>query len=250
MDAKVVCMLVFCWVVLFAVTARAQTTVVVVPMGGATGDAVAADVVEGKTFSSKVGKGLTGSRSPGVLGRTGQTLCYDPACTVPPCDPIPCAGTGEDGELQKGVAVSPRFVYNGDGTVTDKLTGLVWLREGNCNTFFAGDATGQNSRPWSAALAAADQLAAGYCGLTDGSVAEDWRLPNLRELQSLIDFSQVNPALPPSHPFLNTVSSYYWSSTTLAISTAGAWRVYFGNGTVTSDVKSNSYNVRAVRGGQ
>ena len=245
-------LLVFCWVVLFGVAAQAQTRVVVVPMGGATGDAVAADVVAGKTFSSKAGKGLTGVRSPGVLGKTGQTLCYDPACTVAPCNPVACAGTGEDGESQTGEAVSPRFVNNGNGTVTDNLTGLIWLREGNCTIFFAGDVTGVNPRPWEKALAAAQQLAAGYCDLSDGSVAGDWRLPNLRELQSLIDYSQFDPSLPPGHPFLNTVSSSYWSSTTNAYFTDYAWVMSFDGGDSGILRKSDiiSYYVRAVRGGK
>lgn len=254
MNVNVARMLVFCYVVLVAVAAQGQTRVVVVPMGGAPGDAVAADVVEGKTFSSKAGKGLTGTRSPGVLGKTGQTLCYDPACTVAPCNPVACASTAEDGESQTGVAVSPRFTDNDDGTVTDNLTGLIWLREGNCTAFFASDGIGHNDRPWQAALAAAQQLASGYCGLTDGSVAGDWRLPNLRELLSLIDFSQISPALPAGHPFLNTVSSlpsYYWSSTTVAGYTYGAWLVDFSLGVVSNDFKSSGSNyVRAVRGGQ
>ena len=247
---KVVHVLVFCWVVLFGVAAQAQPRVVVVPLGGATGDAVAGDVVEGKTFSSKAGKGLTGTRSPGVLGATGQTLCYDPACTTYFCPTFACAGTGEDGEWHKGVTVSPRFADNNDGTITDKLTGLIWLREGNCTSFFSGDTTGGNARTWRQALEAAQKLSSGYCGLTDGSVAGDWRLPNLRELQSLIDYGQVNPALPVGHPFLNTVSSHYWSSTTLAGNTSDAWRVYFYDGYDGNGSKSDSYYVRAVRGGQ
>jgi len=230
--------------------AEAQNKVVVVPMGGATGDAVPADVVEGKTFSSKVGKGLTGTRSPGVLGRTGQTLCYDPACTVAPCDQVDCAGTGEDGELQTGVTVLPRFTDNSDGTVTDRLTGLVWLQEWSCFSFFADDFTGTNQRTWEAALAAADQLASGYCGLTDGSVAGNWRLPNIRELQSLIDYSQFNPTLPPGHPFIHAWSTYTWSSTTHAYYTHRAWHVSFFSGEVIYSDKSSSCYVRAVRRGQ
>lgn len=245
----VVRLIVFCWAVLFGVAAQAQTRVVVVPMGGATGDAVTGDVVEGKTFSSEAGKGLTGTRSPSVLGATGQTLCYDPACTLPPCDPVACAGTGEDGEWQKGVTVSSRFVNNYDGTVTDKLTGLIWLRECNCTTFFAGDTTGQNARTWQAALGAAQKLASGYCGLTDGSTAGDWRLPNVRELLSLIDYSQLSPALPSGHPFLNTFP-WYWSSTTEANNTDFAWRVDFVIGNSSRHAKSFSNFVQAVRGGQ
>ncbi len=62
------------------------------------------------------------------LPETGQTTCYDTAGTA-----IACAGTGQDGELLKGVAwPSPRFMDNGNGTVTDNLTGLIWLKDANC----------------------------------------------------------------------------------------------------------------------
>ena len=92
-------------------------------------------------------------------------------------EPIDCAGTGQDGEYQAGVSVDPRFTDNGDGTVTDNLTGLIWLKDADCF----------GSRNWTNALSDANTLADGSCGLTDGSVAGDWRLPNVRELQSLID---------------------------------------------------------------
>ena len=63
-------------------------------------------------------------RSP----KTGQTLCYDSLGAV-----VPCAGTGQDGEIKAGVAwPSPRFTDNSNGTVTDNLTGLIWLKNANC----------------------------------------------------------------------------------------------------------------------
>lgn len=59
------------------------------------------------------------------LPQTGQKTCYDTSGNV-----IPCTGTGQDGEIQAGVPwPSPRFTDNGNGTVTDKLTGLMWLKE-------------------------------------------------------------------------------------------------------------------------
>ena len=79
---------------------------------------------------------------------------------------------------EKGVAwPNPRFTDNGNGTVTDNLTGLIWLKNANC--FGAKD--------WAMALSDANTLNNGECGLTDGSVEGDWRLPNVREMQSLID---------------------------------------------------------------
>jgi hypothetical protein len=60
--------------------------------------------------------------------KTGQTTCWDEHG-----EPINCEGTGQDGELQKGVPwPDPRFTDNADGTVTDNLTGLIWLRNADC----------------------------------------------------------------------------------------------------------------------
>lgn len=98
---------------------------------------------------------------------TGQQSYWDASG-----DPISCAGTGRDGELQAGMDwATPRFMDNGDGTVTDILTGLVWLMDANCF----------GPRNWTEALSDANDLSAGTCGLTDGSVPTDWRLPNVKE---------------------------------------------------------------------
>jgi len=173
---------------------------------------------------------------PAPVPKTGQTQSY---------------GDRDDGDLQRGVAwPDPRFTDKGNGTVTDNLTGLVWLKNGNCIQFFSGDSTGKNDRTWAGALTAANNLANGYCGLSDGSVAGDWHLPNLRELQSLIDYRKFIIALPDGHPFTNTVSSWYWSSNTYADWASDAWRVLFLDGQVSYVAKSSSSYVRAVRAGQ
>ena len=75
------------------------------------------------------------------------------------------------------------------------------------------------------ALNDANTLNSGECGLTDGSVQGNWRLPNVRELQSLIDYGRYQPALPSGHPFIGVRSAYYWTSTTYAGSSSYAWRV-------------------------
>jgi len=126
-----------------------------------------------------------------------------------------------------------------NGTITDHLTGLIWLQNANC---FGG----QN---WAAALTAANGLANGQCGLSDGSAAGDWRLPNLRELQSLVDYGNFNPALPAGHPFTNFQTSFYWSSTSVAGSPDGAWVVFFSGGFVGFGNKTDILFVTAVRGG-
>lgn len=242
---------VFFVVLLLITAAQAQDRVVVVPLGSKKeinpiGDATPADVVEGKTFSNSSAAGLIGTRSPGIPAATGQTLCYDASG-----NPIDCAGTGQDGNLLKGAAVTTRFVDNGEGTVTDKLTGLIWLQNSTCAAFFSGDSTGQNARPWQDALDAANQLSSGYCDLGDGSTAGEWRLPNASELRSLIDYSRTGPALPAGHPFVGIDGLFNsWSSTSHAGNTGMAWLVYFFDGASGISNKSGSFNVLAVRSGQ
>jgi hypothetical protein len=83
--------------------------------------------------------------APADLPKTGQTTSYS---------------TGDDGDLERGVAwPSPRFTDNGNGTVKDNLTGLIWLKDANCFS----------RRTWAQALSDANSLANGSCGLTDGS---------------------------------------------------------------------------------
>ncbi len=177
------------------------------------------------------------SGPPAPVAKTGQTESY---------------ATGDDGDLEKGTGMaSGRFVDNNNGTVTDKQTGLIWLKDGACVQFYSGDATGANYRPWATAVDSANQLANGYCGLSDGSAAGDWRLPNVNELLSLIDRASSAPAFPTGCPLAGTtVSSWYWSSTTLANNTDYAWLVEFGYGDDTYTYKSYGYYMRAVRGGQ
>ena len=156
------------------------------------------------------GKGKS-SRIPAPVSQTGMTICTDDVGAE-----IPCEGTGQDGEYQMGVPwLDPRFSDRGDGTVRDNLTGLIWLKDASCTSFFASDNTGLNYRTWSLALTAANSLASDYCGLSDGSVAGDWRLPNVRELESLVDYNSDGPSLPEIHPFtgLNDGGGRYWSST-------------------------------------
>jgi hypothetical protein len=177
--------------------------------------------------------------------QTGQTMCWDAAGS-----PITCTGrTGQDGDIQAGVEWPiPRFTDNKNGTVTDKLTGLIWLQNANC---FAGSGSGIL---WQDALNAANGLAHGSCGLMDKSRAGDWRLPNIKELLSLIDYGQFEPALPTNHPFSNVQSEYfyaYWSSTANWANSHAAWIVLMQHGdTGYSGKSSNTFLVWPVRGGE
>lgn len=135
---------------------------------------------------------------PAPLPKTGQTVIYAP---------------GDDGDLEMGVPwPSPRFTDNANGTVTDNLTGLIWTKDADCDG---------GRRTWYEAIDYCNAMAAGTCGLSDGSVAGDWRLPNVRELHSLIDFGHSLPCLPPGHPFVDVQydgsDDWIWTSTTLAL---------------------------------
>jgi hypothetical protein len=150
--------------------------------------------------------------------------------------------TGDDGDLQKGIAWPvPRFSNNGDGTVTDNQTGLIWLRDA-----YSAEAT----KTWADALTYCNDLADDGSDLTDGSSAGDWRLPNAKEILSLVDFGNSALALPSDNPFLNVQSGHYWSSTTKASGTTKAWSLDMSSGHTYSDfTKTNSCHVWPVRDG-
>lgn len=125
------------------------------------------------------------------------------------------------------------FVDNGNSTVTDTATGLMWQKE-----------TAPGTYTWQQALEYAENLTFPANGYTD------WRLPNINELQTLVDYSRYTPAIyPVFRPHTSNLSSY-WSSTTYASNTSYAWIVSFGYGSVYYDGKSKCYSVRAVRSGQ
>jgi PKD repeat protein len=165
------------------------------------------------------------SNGPAPVEKTRQTTSYAP---------------GDDGAYQKGVQwPSPRWTNNGDGTITDNLTGLIWLRSANC--------FGQ--RTWDQALYDCNTLSAdGTCGLTDGSSAGEWRLPSIKELLSIIDYHAFNPPIS-DNPFINVQPNQYWSSTTYASYTDDAWFASMSEGYIYYGSKSDHLYVWPVRGG-
>ena len=191
--------------------------------------------------------------APARVGETGQTTCYDVDGNV-----IACAGTAQDGDLQTGVAwPNPRFVDNSDGTVTDMLTGLVWLKDASCAELAGTDVDGKAD--WATALTASQGLADGTCGLTDSSEAGAWRLPSRFELESLLDLEYDYPALSNAagtgqwtegDSFAGAQSYYYWSSSSIAGSPSYAWLVSLYSGYVGSSGKTYASYVWPVRGGQ
>jgi hypothetical protein len=192
---------------------------------------------------------LLGLRAP--VPRTGQTMAFS---------------AGDDGALAKGVVwPNPRFtdirapIGLTTGTVKDNLTGLIWLKNANC----AG-----TRREWQTALD--DVASLNFNGKMNGNECgnflvgrqTDWRLPNVRELQSLIDYGSNDPAVPDTagtghwtngDPFVNVQSDLYWSSTAIA-GIGGvaviAWYVNLQEGSVVDDSTMSPSYVWPVRGGQ
>ena len=152
-----------------------------------------------------------------------------------------------------------RFVDNGDGTITDVNTGLMWEKKSDDGSIHDKDTV----HSWDNAFAVhvATLNSSTFAGHTD------WRVPNVQELQSIVDYETFNPSV---DPVFNTgcvpactvttcsctvdlslldVKFDYWSSSTFAISPFGAWRVEFFSGIVLSQFKIFGLFVRAVRGG-
>lgn len=167
--------------------------------------------------------GVTGSS---LITATGQTMCYDGVSVL-----VDCASTrypGQDGAYQKGCAMEGRFVDNSDGTVTDICTGLMWQQEKE-----PGDSA------WMGALQ--------YCDELEFAGHDDWRLPNVRELQSIVDYGRHSPSI---DPVFSEESLWYWSSTTGNGSTDSAWSMHFDDGRVILNFKHIRCFVRAVRDAQ
>jgi hypothetical protein len=176
--------------------------------------------------------------------RTGQAQCRNGQG-----QPIPCAGTGQDGELRKGV--DRGYVDNGDGTITDTRTGLVWEKLSDDGTLHDKDWQYQWPEAFLDKVAKLNQAA--FAGYTD------WRVPSVNELLTLVNYGVGVPAISPA---FNTGCSlgcnvltcsctrtFYWSSTAVAPDPRRAWTVTFFGSTLPVTKGGEYHSVRAVRGG-
>jgi hypothetical protein len=177
---------------------------------------------------------------------TGQVTCYDADGAE-----VECAGTGQDGELQQGLART--FTDHGDGTITDEATGLMWEQLTHDGSIHDMD----NAYAWEDAWVSKIELlnSAMFAGHAD------WRLPNVAELQTLANFGSNDPAawVPFHHDCAGgacdasqcscTASVTHWSSTSYKGDAKYAWGVGFLDGFTIADDKHSANAVRAVRGG-
>ena len=123
-----------------------------------------------------------------------------------------------------------------------KLISLL-SHDANCP---AGTKTWQEALNWVVLL----NFTAIACTDYDALTYSDWRLPNIKELLSLVDCSQSAPSLPSGHPFGSVQSSFYWSSSSVVASPDFAWVVFMSSGNANGDGKTSSSFVWPVRGGQ
>ncbi len=183
--------------------------------------------------SSTIEVALAGCRGgPAVLLATGQVTSY---------------AAGDDGSVLAGAALSYRD--NGDGTVTDNSTGLTWEKKTDANVDL--------NYSWQGGLTYIAELNAMNGGAGFGG-HNDWRLPNIRELLSIVDYSRSNPPIHPAFGPTRGISNYsaYWSSTSWVgyQPESHAWAVEFAD-SYTNLVgalilgKGSFLHVRAVRGG-
>lgn len=140
---------------------------------------------------------------------------------------------------------TPTFTDNGDGTITDSITGLMWPKDGN-----SAGANNGNVATQQQILAFITQLnlGTGFAGHTD------WRLPNYKELSSIIDYNKSAPTI--YSEFVNIKANKYWTSSnsTVRAGLYRGWHVDFATAetgqTNYTDVASSAYYLLAVRGPQ
>jgi len=144
--------------------------------------------------------------------QTGQQKCYDEKG-----DFIDCSGTGQDGEFQSGIQVPGHRFEANDRTITDTFTNRMWLKDANIYN---------EPLNWQSAIneieAINQEKIFGY---------NNWRLPGIRDLESLTDLGQHSPALSTNHPF-DRIQEFYWSSTASAYDSDYAWALYTKDGVV------------------
>jgi len=191
------------------------------------------------------------TQSSGLLS-TGQAQCDDGSGTLGTC---PGSPRGQDGEIKAGAPLT--YTDNGNGTISDSVTGLTWEKLSSDGSIHRVDNTYTWANAFSAKIAALNTTPcfAGHC---------DWRLPNRRELESLVDLGRVTPAVDPAFntackPGCTVMTCScmqpdmpYWSSTSYQDPTAPpgvAWAVDENVGIVNAFDKTNPNHVRAVRGG-
>ena len=187
-----------------------------------------------------------------VLGCHGnQSPASAPTHPVPPSGQTTSIAPGDDASSAVA-SEGPRFTDNGDGTITDRLTGLMWERK--CDNCASPHGVGDTYRWTSPAPDAVDKWLAQLNGENGKGYAGhgDWRLPTITELVGIVDYGRKpNGMAAAIDPAFGPTASYgaYWSSSPAAVPGGGQghWTVGAGDGGTEAD-DDGSNHVRAVRG--
>ena len=174
-----------------------------------------------------------------VLPHTGQTTCYDSTGVV-----VPCADVGQDGDTRSGAPrPEPRFKDHGEGTITDELTGLMVLKDGNCFPF----------QDWQTALKTVKDFnnnPGTYACKDNTANYIDWYIPNNVELESLLNAQYADSATCLNNQgFLDMKGFPYWSSTTDTLFPSESKTVDLSIGDVYRQDKQNTHVWIPVRNG-
>jgi hypothetical protein len=160
---------------------------------------------------------------------TGQAVCYDAANAEVGCN---LEGDGQDGAIQAGCTRANRFTDNGDGTVTDGCTGLMWQQR-TADASFDGAIDGSDRVIWQNAIGYCERIVLTTTGLwklqanvMQGETVkyDDWRLPNVNELLSVLDWGR-NPPIDTTFFPLDARGDWHWCSTTHLARPGSAWVV-------------------------
>jgi len=232
----------------------------ILSFSNACGDAISTALGGSNVFTAanvtagniKLGQTVFGVAGTLTVPKSGQTTAYGP---------------GSDGDIEAGSGLS--YTDNGDGTITDNVTGLMWEKKDDSGGIHDKDNNytwGMTSPPYTmngtmvSTFLATLNAGAGFAGYTD------WRIPNAKELQSIVNYEIPYPGPTVDAAFHKpgtctgcmdvtaatcscTASDVYWSSTTYRLNPGFAWVVLFDNGDVYADGKDGGFRVRAVRGG-
>ncbi len=170
---------------------------------------------------------------------TGQNKCYNNSEEIT-CPSEGADFYGQDAEYSD-LCIPKNYTANSE-TVTDNNTNLIWQR--NLPSTYSGCTKGSP-----AGSQCSWQEAINYCDNLTLAGNSNWRLPNIEELETLINYGRYNPSIDTTI-FPNTPGNYFWSSSPYVGYSDYAWDVYFGYGSVYSYYKTDSYYFRCVSGNE
>jgi hypothetical protein len=183
------------------------------------GGCTARNIAPGDTADGGcTGPSLSTCAAGTVCERLAPADCVDPSWAEWPMPNLPADATA-------GAPNPESYTDNGDGTVTDNVTGLMW----------------QQAVP---ATTSAQAAAVATCATLTLAGDDDWRLPSVIELVSIVDYGHASPSINGTY-FPGTPPGYFWSSS--SIGTTYAWKVSFTDGSTSTEDFTATYNVRCVR---